>query len=120
MRLLGFKRWQFTGDMYLPLEDPLSQNNVPVITLVKSGITFDFSDDPDAPRQVITSAEPMPQSAIITFIRDKYGNEPMPGSEWTVTSVKPVINVFGTREMYRMQAALKFQPDFGYVGIVRE
>lgn len=119
MKLLGFKRWQFIGNMWLPLEDPSSQNGTPIQTLVKEDIPFDFSDDPDAPRQVIVSSEPMPQLATITFIRDKFGNQPMPESEWTITSVKPVISIFGRREVYRMQAALKTQPDFGYEGIVR-
>lgn len=118
MKLLGFKKYRFVGSMSLPLEDPTSLNGVPIITYIKD-IEFDFTDDPNAPRQELVADEPMPAAARITNIRDRGGDQPMPGSEWTITSIEPVISVFGRREVYRHQAALREPPDFGYEGIVR-
>lgn len=118
MKVMGFKRYRFTGMLYLPKEDPTSSNNTVLMTYEKD-VNFDFSDDPDAPRQVFTASEPYPQSSEITNITDKYGDKPYPEGIFKITSVEPVVGPFGKVEMFRMQAALTEFPDFGYDGIIR-
>lgn len=113
MKLLGFKRFPFKGQMWLPKEDEQSQN-ANIFYEFEKDVMFDFSDDPSAPRQLFVSDEPFPVSARILVVTDRYGTEPVPGAQWTVTTIEPIINVFGFGEGFRHQAALTEQPKFGY------
>lgn len=117
-QLLAYKRYPFKGMMYLPLEDPSSQSNIPILTYIKD-VEFDFASDPSTPRSVILCEEPLPQSAVISAVVDQFDVQPLPGAEYTITTVEPLINVFGQRDLYRHQAALRAPLDFGYEGIVR-
>lgn len=118
MKMMGFKRYRFTGMLFLPKEDPTSSGNTVLMTYEKD-VMFDFSDDPNAPRQVFTASEPFPQSSEITAIKDREGEEPYPEGTFKITSVEPVMGPYGKVEMFRMQGALKEFPDFGYDGIIR-
>lgn len=118
MKFLGYKRYRFTGMLYLPKENTESSGGGAILEYEKD-VEFDFTDDPTAPRQEFVAAEPFPTAAHITFIHDRYGVEPLPTSQWTITSVEPIMGPMGGREAYRHQAALYEPPDFGYDGIVR-
>jgi hypothetical protein len=111
MKFYAFQRYNFTGQMYLPQDDPLQDQ--PVLTFIKD-IVFDFASDPATPRQVIISEEPLPTLTQITGVKDRYGNFPMPLAEWTVTGIEPVFDMFGGKELYRHLAALSKTSDFGY------
>lgn len=116
MRLHAYKRFRFTAQFHLPLEDPNS--DTPTLTFIKD-VAIDFTNDPSTPRQVIVCAEPLPSAGVLTAIKDPYGNEAVPGGEWTITTAEPVFNPFGFRELFRMQAALRNQPNYGYDNIQR-
>lgn len=111
MKFWGYQRFYFSGQMYLPQDDPLQDQ--PVMTYIKD-IVFDFASDPSTPRQVIIAEEPFPTLTTITGVRDRNGLEFMPLAEWTITSVEPVINLFRGVDLYRHQAALAKVSDFGY------
>jgi len=113
MQLTAYKRFPFKGTLWIPQEDTQSQAGT-IVFIEDHDINFDFSDDPTAPRQIIVCGEPLPTTAKVTAIQDRYGNFTLPGGEWTITSVQAVINAFGQRELYTHQAALSTPPDFGY------
>lgn len=113
MKLLGYLRYHFVGDLYIAKADESSMNNEIIMTLEKE-VYFNFMDDPSAPRQVIVASEPFPTTCQIMAVRDRHDVAPIPGAIWTVTSIEPVISVFNTREVYRHQVALAEPPNFGY------
>lgn len=113
MKLLAYLRFNFTGDLWLPMADPNSTTGEPVMTKEKE-IRFNFMDDPNAPRQIIVAEEPFPTTSQVMAVKDRRGEYPIPGAIWTVTSIEPVISTLGTREVYRHQVALAEPPNFGY------
>lgn len=117
MQIHAYVRFRYTAQMYLPLEDPNSDQ--PVLTYIKD-VNVEFTNDPNTPRQVIVCEEPLPRRTELTGLMDRYGVQPVPGGIWTITSIEPVINTFGFRELFRMQAAMANNPNFGYEGIVIE
>lgn len=115
MQTHAYVRYNLTAGMYLVLEDPVAEGGVE--TYVKD-VKISFTNDPSAPRQVVVCEEPLPSGAVLTAIVDRYGVQSVPGGEWTVTSIEPVLNSFGVREMYRHQVAMRNKPNFGYEGMM--
>lgn len=112
MQFWGYQRYHFTGQLWIMKDDPREEQ--PVLTYEKD-ITFGFSGDPSTPRQVVMCPEPIPSTSVITGVTDRYDKAPMPGAEWTITTVEPVIDLVGGTQMYRHQAALSKTSDFGYL-----
>lgn len=118
VQIASYRRFEFVGSMYLPLEDPTSQTNTPLSTYIKD-VRFDFAADPSAPRSVMVSDEPFPQSARILFVKDKFDKELLEGAIFTVTGAEAVLDNFGQRIFYRHQVALAEALNFGYENIQR-
>lgn len=116
MQLYAYKRFRYTAQFHLPLADPNS--DTPVLTFIKD-VHVDFTNDPNSPKQVIVCEEPLPSAGVLTAMTDPYGNELIPGGEWTITTIEPVFNPLGFRELFKMQVNMRTKPDFGYEGIVR-
>lgn len=113
MKSLTLRRWQFTGMLWIPKVDTNDAQGRSQLFYEKD-IAFDFTGDPNAPRSVVVSSEPLPTTAVITRLRNRYLEEILPLAEWTVTSTEPILNMFGRVEAYRHQVALSNRPDFGY------
>ena len=73
---------------------------------------FELTTDPNAPRQVILSKTPLKKEMKFDQVRDSYGNLVMGDATYIVTRLEPIMNVLGTHELYRMQAALNVEPTY--------
>lgn len=114
MRFRFNYRFPYTADVYDYTIDTNSANGDPIYTYSHS-VKVEFGDDPSAPRVVIVAEKPLRKRIVVMNVRDRNGLEVLPGAQFSITSVAPVLSVFGTREGYRMQAALNNDPDFSEV-----
>lgn len=113
MRALTVRRYQFTGMLYIPKIDVETSTGDVVLTFEKD-IVFDFSGSGSSPRSVLFASEPFPTQAVITNVRNKYGDEILEGAEFTVTGVEPVLSPWGRSEGFHHLLAIKNAPTFGY------
>lgn len=110
MKFRAFQKYPFTIDVYdFTIENDA---NGTLNYSYKETIDVAFYIDPDAPRVTILSETPLRKRTQLLGLRDKNGVAVMPGAQYTVTRVDPIITVAGTSEGYRMQAALANDPTF--------
>lgn len=113
MKTLAIKRYQFSGYLSIPKEN-MSNTSADHILVREKEIRFNFSGDPSAPRMVVVGSEPWPAKSVISDIKNRWGEEILQGAEFTVTTVQPILSMFGRVDGYKHQVALRDAPTFGY------
>lgn len=110
MRFRAWYRLPYTADVY----DYTIANdaNGTLQYTFKKTIKVDFGNDPTSPRIIVWADQPLRKRIILANIKDRNGVALLPGAQYTITSVVPVVSVFGTREGFSMQAALTNDPEF--------
>lgn len=112
MKLMTFTRFPYTADLYSANLVLDAGGNEQTVFEFYSSVEIGFAADPNAPRMVFTARSPMAVGWQLRSVKDKNGNEVLPGAWYSITSVEPVISVLGTREHFQMKAALANTPVF--------
>lgn len=105
MKFNAYQRYQFTADLYrleLDTDDP----NGGVVPVFDRVIKLHFANDPDSVRSVALTDELIDNRSTITNIKDKYGHLFMGSTQYTVTRVTPVFNVWQNFECYQLTLAV--------------
>jgi len=120
MKLTVWKRFQYTGDVWAATKDQNSSSGNTVYTPLEfpadSPFTFEFQGSPTSVRSIIVSRTPIPRDYIIVGIRDRNGEAILGNSQYKVTVIEPIVNMFGLSEGFKMTLALG--RDSTYVALV--
>jgi hypothetical protein len=101
---MTYQRYNYTARLF-----DWSEANDANGTLVyqdKGDVSIEFATDPNAPRVIIYSPVPLRKRTRLASIRNHRGDYIMGATSYTITSIEPLITVFGDLEGYRMHAAL--------------
>lgn len=112
------KKFEYTAVLWDTYSLP-GQNNAdgtPVLFYYKraEGIKLDMYVDSGQTRVHIFSDVPLGRNAQIRDVKNRYGQEPLPGGAYRITLVNPNLNSLGQQEGYHMIAALAYAGDFEY------
>lgn len=105
MRPKAFQRYVFTADIWDFVE--LGEGSVldKQYSYLKT-INIAFSNDPFVARVNILSEEPIGLDFLVLNIRDSNGKMVLGNTQYRITEVVPIINVFDKTEGYRHRAAV--------------
>lgn len=105
MKFNAYQRYQFTGDLYRQVPDTNDPNGG-TIPIFDREVKLHFANDPDSIRSIALTDELVEVGDSITDIADKTGLRFMGRTQYTVTRVTPVFNVWQNFECYQLTLAI--------------
>lgn len=112
MQTTAMLRFDYTADYWDFTEEQDVSGNIIRTHFFKEVVHIAFGADPQTPRMDILCRTPMKKSALLLNIKDREGVEVLPGAEYSVTTIEPMLGVFGTSEGYAIRVALTNAPTF--------
>ena len=105
MKFNAYQRFTFTADLYR-LEPDTTNPNGGTVPVFDREIKLEFMNDPDSVRSVAFTQEVIDGLSMVTNIKDKTGRAFMGNTNYTVTRITPVFNVWGNFEHYKLTLAV--------------
>jgi len=106
MRFSAYQRFTYTADLYR-MEEITDTANGGYRPVFEKEIKIDFFNDPDSVRSMALTEERINGGKfMLKSIKDKNGDAFMGETEYTITRISPVMNVWGNFEYYKLTLAV--------------
>lgn len=110
MRLNAVRKYRYTADLFRFTRSTDVGGAEQLIYTYDSTIAIQLGGDPTSVRMTVKSATPAPRDGRLANIKDRAGNPVMEGANYRITSIEPMLSVFGYREGYIMKVAMQNAP----------